>query len=75
MRRSVRRGALHGGASRTDIVSLANPGSIDLSLQMDWRVVLYAFLLSLGTGILCGVGPAIVGSRPVLQNSLKGEAR
>ena len=47
---------------------------VDLSLHMDWRVVLYAFLLSLGTGILCGVGPAIVGSRPVLQNSLKGES-
>jgi predicted permease len=47
---------------------------IDLSLNMDWRVVLYAFLLSLGTGILCGVGPAIVGSRPMLQNSLKGES-
>jgi predicted permease len=50
------------------------PVPIDLSLHMDWRVVLYAFLLSLGTGILCGVGPAIVGSRPVLQNSLKGES-
>jgi predicted permease len=50
------------------------PIPIDLSLQVDWRVVLYAFLLSLGTGILCGVGPAIVGSRPVLQNSLKGES-
>ena len=50
------------------------PIPIDLSLHMDWRVVLYAFLLSLGTGILCGVGPAIVGSRPVLQNSLKGES-
>jgi predicted permease len=50
------------------------PIPIDLSLNMDWRVVLYAFLLSLGTGILCGVGPAIVGSRPMLQNSLKGES-
>ena len=41
---------------------------------MDWRVVLYAFLLSLGTGILCGVGPAIVGSRPVLQTCSRVKA-
>ena len=34
---------------------------------------LYAFLLSVGTGILCGVGPALTASRPVLPNSLKGE--
>jgi len=47
----------------------------NLSVNVDWRVALYAFLLSVGTGILCGVGPAFTASRPVLPNSLKGESR
>ncbi len=47
----------------------------NLSVNVDWRVALYAFLLSVGTGILCGVGPAFTASRPALQNSLKGESR
>lgn len=47
---------------------------MDLSLAVDWRVMLYAFLLSTGTGILCGIAPALSASRPVLPNSLKGES-
>ena len=46
----------------------------DLSLTMGWRVILYAFLLSVGTGMLCGVAPALTASRPVVPNSLKGES-
>ena len=34
----------------------------DLRLTMDWRVILYAFLLSAGTGMLCGVAPALTAS-------------
>lgn len=47
---------------------------LDLSLNVDWRVMLYAFLLSVGAGVLCGIGPALSGSRPVVPNSLKGES-
>jgi predicted permease len=47
---------------------------VDLSLNVDWRVILYAFLLSVGAGVLCGIGPAFSGSRPVVPNSLKGES-
>jgi predicted permease len=47
---------------------------LDLSLTMDWRVIVYAFLLSVGTGMLCGVAPALTASRPVVPNSLKGES-
>ncbi len=50
------------------------PIPIDRSLTMDWRVVLYAFLLSVGTGILCGIGPSVTASRPAMQSSLKGES-
>jgi predicted permease len=52
-------------------VPLAVP--IDLSLDVDWRVMLYAFVLSTGVGILCGIAPALSASRPALPNSLKGE--
>ncbi len=47
---------------------------IDLSLDVDWRVILYAFVLSTGVGILCGIAPAFSASRPMLPNSLKGES-
>jgi predicted permease len=46
----------------------------DLSLTMGWHVMLHAFLLSVGTGMLCGVAPALAASRPVVPNSLKGES-
>jgi predicted permease len=46
----------------------------DLSLTMDWRVMSYAFLLSVGTGMLCGIAPALTASRPAVPNSLKGES-
>ncbi|HTZ60261.1 MAG TPA: ABC transporter permease [Acidobacteriaceae bacterium] len=46
---------------------------IELTLHMDWRVLLCAFLLSVGTGMLCGIVPALFASRPVLPTSLKGE--
>ena len=41
---------------------------------MGWHVMLHAFLLSVGTGMLCGVAPALAASRPVVPNSLKGES-
>jgi predicted permease len=47
---------------------------IDLSLHFDWRVILCAYVLSSGVGILCGIAPAFSASRPVLPNSLKGES-
>jgi len=47
---------------------------IDLSLAFDWRVILYAFVLSTGVGIVCGIAPAFSASRPMLPNSLKGES-
>jgi predicted permease len=46
---------------------------VELSLSVDWRVMLYAFLLSVGAGILCGLAPAFLASRPVLPTALKGE--
>jgi predicted permease len=56
------------------VFDLPVPIPIDLTLSMDWRVMSCAFLLSVGTGVLCGIGPAIAASRPVIQSSLKGES-
>jgi len=46
----------------------------DLILNVDKRVILYAFLLSVGTGMLCGLGPAFVATRPSVPSALKGES-
>ena len=47
---------------------------IDLVLNVDTKVILYAFLLSVGTGMLCGFGPAFAATRPSVPNALKGES-
>jgi predicted permease len=62
-------GALRG--LRSFHLPLASP--IDITFGVDWRVLVYAFLFSVGAGVLCGVGPALHASRPVLPDSLKGE--
>lgn len=49
------------------------PLPIDMNLDVDWRVTLYAFLLSVGIGLLCGIGPAFAATHPVVPNALKGE--
>ncbi len=50
------------------------PGALPLSLTfgMDARVLLFAFGVSSVTGILCGVVPAIVASRPMMGQALRG---
>ena len=45
--------------------------SYDLSL--DWRVLLYAILLSIITGLLFGLTPALQSSRPDVVRALKDE--
>ena len=49
------------------------PVPLDLSIHVDWRVLLYTFVLSVGTGLLFGVPPAWIASRPILASALKGE--
>jgi predicted permease len=46
---------------------------IDLNLTPDWRILGFAFLASLATGLLCGVVPALQSTRPNLVSSLKNE--
>jgi predicted permease len=52
---------------------LPTPIPLDVRLLVDWRVLLYSFVLSIVCGLLLGVAPALTASRPLLSNALKGE--
>lgn len=49
------------------------PVPLDMSVTIDWRVLLYTFVLSVTTGLLFGLIPAWIASRPILTSALKGE--
>jgi predicted permease len=49
------------------------PVPLDFAVHVDWRVLVYAFVLSLVAGMLCGFVPAWRASRPKMPNALKGE--
>lgn len=49
------------------------PVPLDLSVSVDWRVLLYTFFLSVGAGLVFGLIPSWIASRPILSNALKGE--
>jgi len=49
------------------------PIAMDLSVRVDWRVLVYAFVLSMIAGVVCGFIPAWRASRPTMPNALKGE--
>ena len=46
---------------------------IDLHLSPDLRVLAFAFLASLVTGLVCGLAPALQSTRPDLLGALKSE--
>ena len=49
------------------------PIPLDIQVSLDWRVLLYAFGLSIGAGLLFGLAPAWAAARPMIANALKGE--
>ena len=49
------------------------PVPLDLSVNVDGRVLLYTFALSMATGILFGLAPAWTVVRPIIASGLKGE--
>lgn len=52
---------------------LPAPVPLDVSVTVDWRVLLYTFALSATAGILCGLAPAWTTARRVIGNAIKGE--
>jgi len=59
--------------SALSTLHLPAPVPIDVRIGVDWRVLLFAFILSVLSGLLLGVAPAWAASRPQLSNALKGE--
>ena len=49
------------------------PVPLDLNVAVDWRTVLYTFVLSGATGLLLGLAPAAAAVRPMVANALKGQ--
>ena len=56
-----------------NLSSSSNP--VDLNTGVDWRVLVFALGASILTGLLCGVLPAIRGTRVSVAESLKQEGR
>lgn len=52
---------------------LPAPVPLDLSINIDWRVLLYTFLISVAAGVLFGLTPAWAVARPTVANGLRGE--
>ncbi|MGA2571632.1 MAG: ABC transporter permease [Terracidiphilus sp.] len=52
---------------------LPAPVPLDLNVNVDWRVMAYAFALSVVSGLLLGAAPAWAASRPLLASTLRGE--
>ena len=56
-------------------VMRSRPPSVDMPVYMDWspdgRVLVFATVVALLTGILCGLAPALEVSRPDLATALK----
>ena len=49
------------------------PVPLDISVGLDWHVLLYTFAISVISGLLCGFVPAWAASRPIVATALKGE--
>ena len=48
---------------------------VDLETSFDWRVLAFAVGVTIVTGLLAGVGPAVRGTRVPLSESMKAHAR
>ncbi len=69
-------GALAGTAgARTLVHFLPSDGPLPFSLDVsaDWRVLAFAFAVTVATGLLFGLGPALRASRWDLANSIKAQ--
>jgi predicted permease len=54
-------------------VRLPAPVPIDLHVAVDWRTLMYTFVISFCCGVLLGLAPAWAAAWPALASALKGE--
>jgi putative ABC transport system permease protein len=52
---------------------LPAPVPMDISVAVDWRVLVFTAVLCIASGLLLGIAPAWSASRPLLANALRGE--
>jgi putative ABC transport system permease protein len=63
------------GASLTGLVRIPLGRPLDLSISLDYRVLLFCIGLSLATGVVFGLVPALRATRPDLVTDLKADGR
>jgi len=61
------------GTSALTAFHLPIPIPIDLTVGIDWKVLAYTFALSVGTGLMIGIAPALAASWPLIAKAMKGE--
>ncbi len=54
-------------------IRIPAPVSLDLTISVDGRTLIFTFLLSVFCGLLLGVAPAWMASKPRIANALKGD--
>jgi predicted permease len=57
------------------MVNVGSGAAVDLNTTLDWRVLTFASLASLATGMACGVLPAFRSTRVAVSESLKQQGR
>jgi predicted permease len=50
---------------------LPAPVPLDLSIPVDWRVLLYTFFISMAAGVLFGLAAAWTATRPIIGDALR----
>jgi predicted permease len=64
-----------GGDLLLKLLTGGSTAPVDLNTGFDWRVIGFALLVSMLTGVLFGIAPAVRGTRVALVETLKQQAR
>ena len=70
-------GLLLAAWGRDFLIAMFTRGAanVDLNASFDWRVLSFSVALTVISGLVAGIGPALRGTRVALAESLKGEGR
>lgn len=70
-------GLLLAAWGRDLLISMFTRGAaiVDLNASFDWRVLAFSVAVTVVSGLVAGIGPALRGTRVELAESMKGEGR